>query len=208
MRGIAHVKRAPESRRADGVLPHPFQSQSEPILSRAALAFDLRLRGCRWAGINKNAYLEIMALCVVLAGCALARQRRREELLAATTAQVKAAVETYQPNLSEEPKDRSRQSSVYRSGDSSFRPLVPYPDLYDQETTNRNMLAERWQTGKITQLEYEAQFSEMHSQIVAEEQRRNLANRSVNAQETAATAALLSGGPTICNRVGNTTICN
>jgi len=25
-------------------LPHPFQSRSEPILSRAALAFDLQLR--------------------------------------------------------------------------------------------------------------------------------------------------------------------
>jgi hypothetical protein len=89
-----------------------------------------------------------------------------------------------------------------------YRPLSPFPDLFDQETAGRNMLAEKWQKGQITQAEYEFQFTQMHSELEAEGQRRNLAGRSVNAQEAAATAALLSSGPTICNRIGRTTVCN
>jgi hypothetical protein len=152
--------------------------------------------------------LGIVALCVALAGCALARQRERQELIAATTAQVKADVETCNQTYPKNQKTAVARAQCIGAATAPIRPLTNYPDLYDQETANRNVLAERWQTGKITQLEYEAQFTEMHSQIVGEEQRRNLANRSVNAQETAATAAMLSSGPTVCNRVGNTTICN
>jgi hypothetical protein len=152
--------------------------------------------------------LVIGALCFALVGCGLARQRERQELLATTTAQVKVDAENCNQTYPKSQKTAVVRAQCIAAATAPIRPLTNYPDLYDQETANRNMLAERWQTGKITQLEYEAQFSEMHSQIVAEEQRRNLANRSVNAQETAATAALLSSGPTVCNRVGNTTICN
>ena len=85
---------------------------------------------------------------------------------------------------------------------------MTYPDLFDQSWAKAGVLAEQLQGHKLTRAEANAQMADVRSQITAEEQRRNLANRSVAAQETAATAALISSGPTICNRVGNTTICN
>jgi hypothetical protein len=81
---------------------------------------------------------------------------------------------------------------------------VTHPDLFDQSWAKAALLAEQLQNHKLTRAEAMAQLTEVQSQITAEEQRRNLANRSVATQETAATPALISSGPTICNRVGNT----
>ena len=88
------------------------------------------------------------------------------------------------------------------------RPFVTYPDLFDQTWAKAALLAEQVEARKMTRAEANAQLADIRSQVAAEEQRRNLANRSVAAQETVATAALISTGPTVCNRVGNTTICN
>lgn len=141
---------------------------------------------------------------LMLAGCGLVRQKEAQDRFNSAMAEVRAGVETCN-----QAHPKQQQTAVARArciGDATapIRSLVPFPDLLDQETANRNLLAERWQAGKITQAEFEAQFTQMHSQVVAEEQRRQLAGRSVNAQEAAAAAAL---SPTICNRVGSSTIC-
>ena len=75
-------------------------------------------------------------------------------------------------------------------------PFLRYPDLGRLDMANRLVIAERLSEGQISEAEADQQFSQLHSQIVAEEQRRNLANRSVSAQETAAAAASRAASPT------------
>lgn len=140
----------------------------------------------------------------LLSGCGLVRQKEAQDRFNVAMADVRAGVETCNQSFPKQQQTAVARARCIGDATAPIRPLVPFPDLLDQETANRNLLAERWQTGKITQAEFEAQFTQMHSQVVAEEQRRQLAGRSVNAQEAAAAAAL---SPTICNRVGSSTIC-
>lgn len=148
---------------------------------------------------------KIFAL-LFLTGCGLARQQEAQDRLSQTAAEAVASSARCDESF---PK-RQQKTAVARShclaeATAPLRPLFPYPDIYDQEISGRNLLSERWQAGKITEAEYEAQFYQMHSQATAERERRKLATRSVNAQEMAATAA---ASPVICNKVGTTTICN
>ena len=56
-----------------------------------------------------------------------------------------------------------------------LRPSMVYPDLMDQELANNLMLAEKVQKGKISLIEMKAVKAQLHSQIVTEFQRRQLA---------------------------------
>lgn len=152
----------------------------------------------------------IVGICmlIVLSGCGLARQKEAQDRANSAAAELRAGMDSCNNQFPKQQNTAVARAHCIAEATAPWRPLVPFPDLFDQDVANRNLLAERWQTGKITQAEYEAQFYQMHSQIVAEEQRRSLAGRSVNAQETAAAAAVLSSGPVVCNRVGSTTICN
>jgi hypothetical protein len=150
-------------------------------------------------------FIVVAALCAALAGCGLARQQEAQQQRDAAVAGIKAGIEECNQRFPKEQKTAVVRSHCLADATAPYRSLWSFPDLYDQEASGRNMLAEKWQKGQITQAEYEFQFSQMHSQIESEGQRRNLAGRSVNAQEATAAAA---NSPTICNRVGNTTICN
>ena len=48
----------------------------------------------------------------------------------------------------------------------------PYPDLVDLETTNALVVAEKLQKGKMTLIEAKAAVAQIHSDVVAEFQRR------------------------------------
>jgi hypothetical protein len=81
-----------------------------------------------------------------------------------------------------------------------MRPAVTYPDLMDLFIARRMAVAEQVERGQITIAQANESIATKQSEIVAEEQRRNLANRSVAAQESAA-------GPVSCTRFGNTVSC-
>lgn len=99
----------------------------------------------------------------------------------------------------------ARATCLNEAATKYYRPTVRYADLMDQITTTRSYLAEQIQSGKLTTVDADRQMAAFVSQMTEEEQRRNLANRSVGAQELAAAAA---ASPVVCNRVGATTICN
>jgi len=82
---------------------------------------------------------------------------------------------------------------------------MTYPDLFDREQADRAVIAERLQAGKMTEANQQATANK--SQIAEDEQRRNLAARSVGAQESAAAAAWRAFSPVSCKRIGNTTNC-
>jgi hypothetical protein len=56
-----------------------------------------------------------------------------------------------------------------------LRPSMVYPDLMDQELANNLMLAEKVQKGRMTLIEMKAVKAQLHSQIVTEFGRRQLA---------------------------------
>jgi hypothetical protein len=150
----------------------------------------------------------IAALCAVLGGCGLARMQERQEQMKAALAASKSGMDACRAQYSDENKDFVvRQKCLYQAA-QVVRPFMTYPDLFDEGWAKSGLLAEQLQARKLTLAEAKLQLAETQTQIAAEEQRRNLANRSVAAQETVATAAMLSTGPTVCNHIDRTTVCN
>ena len=68
-----------------------------------------------------------------------------------------------------------------------------YPDLTDQELANNLMLAEKVQKGRMTLIEMKAVKAQLHSQIVTEFQRRQLAKMAAAPSRPAAPSANLTG---------------
>jgi hypothetical protein len=71
-----------------------------------------------------------------------------------------------------------------------LRPQMVYPDLMDQELANNLMLAEKVQKGKMTLIEMKAIKAQLHSQIVTEFQRRQLAKMAATAPPRPGTPAV------------------
>jgi len=69
-----------------------------------------------------------------------------------------------------------------------LRPSMVYPDLMDQELANNLMLAEKVQRGKMTPIEMKAVKAQLHSQIVTEFQRRQLAKTAAVSRPAAPAA--------------------
>jgi hypothetical protein len=65
-------------------------------------------------------------------------------------------------------------------------------------------IAEQVQNGQLTIAQANEMLANKNSAMFSEEQRRNLANRAVAAQESAAAAA---GAPVSCTKIGNTVNC-
>jgi hypothetical protein len=74
-----------------------------------------------------------------------------------------------------------------------LRPSMVYPDLMDQELANNLMLAEKVQKGKMTLIEMKAVKAQLHSQVVTEFQRRQLAKTAAATPRPAAPAANVTG---------------
>ena len=153
--------------------------------------------------------LAIVLTCLALAGCGLAAQAERQKQVAAAKAtadQGYADCKIRYPEESKQAFDRNKCS--YEVAKTNIRPLLATnADLFDNDWAFRLATTEKLQAGKITYAEANQQTTDHHSQLVGEEQRRNLSNRSVAAQESAAAAAWASSGPVTCNRIGNTTTC-
>lgn len=146
-------------------------------------------------------------LCIALAGCGLAARKQRQEEMAAAMAAKDEGIAACKVQYPDEGKDFVVRNKCAFEAAKVVRPFVTYPDLFDQSWATVAVVAEQLQTKKITRAEADLQIAQMRSQITAEEQRRNLANRSVAAQESSAAAAWSASGPVTCNRVGNTTTC-
>lgn len=148
-----------------------------------------------------------IALSTSVAGCGLAARQERAEQIAAARAQSQAGFEECKARYPEGSKDFIGKHRCDAEAASVLRQFATYPDLFDRYWAFRGVTAERLQAGKITLAEAREQVAENQSKIAAEEQQRNLANRSVAAQETTARAALVSTMPTTCTRNGNSTTC-
>jgi hypothetical protein len=152
--------------------------------------------------------LIVVLISLVVAGCGLMRQRelqaQREELIGRSHAAMAQCDATYPPG---NVKTTMARAKCQTDALAIVRPISPYPDLLDLFIASRIATAERVQNGQLTIAQGNELIAAKHSELVAEEQRRNLANRSVIAQEGVASASLAAAGPHTCTRMGNTVNC-
>ena len=97
--------------------------------------------------------------------------------------------------------DPIKQAIVYTACENKnmelLRPSMVYPDLMDQELANNLMLAVKVQKGKMTLIEMKALKAQLHSQIVTEFQRRQLAKTAAAPRPAAPVANItnIAGQP-------------
>jgi hypothetical protein len=141
--------------------------------------------------------LIVVGIALVLGGCGLAARQEREQQMAAAKASMEQGFVDCRARFAEGSKQYIEKHKCDAAAALAIRPYVTYPDLFDQLWAHRAVLAERLQASKITLAEANAEATQNQSQAAAEEQRRNLANRSVGAQESAAAAAWLAPAPAV-----------
>lgn len=146
----------------------------------------------------------VPALCLIVAGCGLIARKELQEKQQAAIAQMQAGFAECKTRFPDGSKQYVAKQQCDTAAAQAIRPFVTYPDLFDREQAERAVIAERLQGGKMTLAEANQQAATVHSQIAEDEQRRNLAARSVGAQESAAAAAWRSVS---CTRVGDTVNC-
>jgi hypothetical protein len=116
---------------------------------------------------------------------------------AAVLSQIQAANEECKRKYPDPIKQAVAYGSCENRNMELLRPSMVYPDLMDQELANNLMLAEKVQNGKITLIEMKALKAQLHSQIVTEFQRRQLAKMATASRPAAPPAnnALIAGQP-------------
>jgi hypothetical protein len=147
--------------------------------------------------VSTGTIIGVAVLSIGVASCGLARQQQRASL----KQQSEAATQECDTKLPPaNPKTAVARAKCQVDAYNIMRPAVTYPDLMDLFIARRMLVAEQVEKGQITIAQANELIATKQSEIVAEEQRRNLANRSVAAQESAA-------GPVSCTRFGNTVSC-
>jgi hypothetical protein len=146
--------------------------------------------------LGMGVYMRSVALigvAVLLSACGLGARQEREQQMTAAKAAMADGFEQCKAQFPDGSKQYIEKNKCNANAALVIKPYVTYPDLFDQDWAARAVLAEKLQAGKITVAEANQEASTVHSQVASEEQRRNLANRSVGAQESAAAAAWVSG---------------
>jgi hypothetical protein len=150
--------------------------------------------------------LAVVALCATVGGCGLIARKELQEKQQAAIAEMQAGFAECKARFPEGSKQYVAKQQCDSAAAQVIRPYMTYPDLFDRAQADRAVIAERLQAGRITVAEAK-QATASKSQIAEDEQRRNLAARSVGAQESAAAAACRASAPVSCTRIGNTTNC-
>jgi hypothetical protein len=147
-------------------------------------------------------------ICILLAACGIARRQEMQARIAELDAQTIAAMQACNDSLpAGNPKTAVARAKCQVDAIVIRRPIVTHPDLMDLFIAKRMVVAEDVQNGKLTVAQANVIIANLHSEWVTEEQRRNLANRSVAAQEGMAAASMSAAGPHSCTRFGNTVTC-
>ena len=151
--------------------------------------------------------ISIFAICIFLTGCGLSAQQKQKQASESAIQQAKAAMGACESKYPRGTKQYVEKARCQNDATNIVRPFMPYPDLVDQDTATRMAIAEKLQQGKLSEADANMQFTQAHSQIIAEEQRRQLNGRAVHAQESAAAAAWQASSPVSCTSIGATTTC-
>jgi hypothetical protein len=153
-------------------------------------------------------FIFAVVISLAMAGCGIMRQRELQARIDELKAKSHEAGE--QCNVlwpAGNPKTAISRAKCQGEALAIIRPIAPYPDVLDLFIASRIAIAERLQNGQMTVAQANEAIAAKRSELVAEEQRRQLARRSVAAQEDVAAASLAAAGPHSCTAIGNTVNC-
>jgi hypothetical protein len=128
-----------------------------------------------------SASLTLLTVAFAVANQAQAQQNPPPSLLS----QIQAANEDCRRKFPDPIKQAIAYATCENRNLELLRPSMVYPDLMDQELANNLMLAEKVQNGKMTLIEMKAIKAQLHSQIVTEFQRRQLAKTAATPRPAA-----------------------
>jgi hypothetical protein len=158
-------------------------------------------------GLNFSLFA-IVILSFSLAGCGIAQQREMQARAEALQAQSAAAAQNCETTFpAGNPKTAVARAKCQTEALAILRPTIRYPDLTDVWIATRLSSAEDVQNGRMSIAKANELMAAKTAELTAEEQRRNLANRSVAAQEGVAAASWRAAGPRSCTRIGDTVNC-
>ncbi len=120
-------------------------------------------------------------------------QQAQQNPAASVLSQIQAGNEECKRKYPDPVKQAMANATCENRNMELLRPQMVYPDLMDQELANNLMLAEKVQKGKMTLIEMKAVKAQLHSQIVTEFQRRQLAKMSAASPRPATPAPNVTG---------------
>jgi hypothetical protein len=145
--------------------------------------------------------LVVLAICMMLAACGAARQVVEEESDSPGPNLNNALAECRDAFPDQIVQAVQRAACVVKATEL-VRPVLPFPELLDQENALRKSLAEQVQNGRISLLERNSQIHGFHAKIVEEERSRLRAARSDPEKKSLAVMQWRSSNPEACTRLG------
>jgi hypothetical protein len=157
----------------------------------------------------------IAAIAILIAGCGIARPREAAAQMSAlrqqSAATMKECGEKFPPG---NPKTSVARAQCVNAALAIAQPTLPYPDLLQVYMADHMAVAEDIQTGRATIAQGNSILARKWSELVGEEQRRQLATLTVAAQvqgaaaaSSAAAASWQAAGPRTCNYGANMVTC-
>ena len=150
----------------------------------------------------------VIAFCAVLAGCGISRQAEQQAAEDPTPPSLNDALAECRHAYPDQITQAVARAGCVIKATELLRPMLPFPDLLDQENALRESLAEQVQSGTISLIERNRQMTKFHLSMVVEEQSRLQANPSADAKASAgATQWRLSNSDGCTSLGGNTAKC-
>src|SRR5258706_5062925 len=146
--------------------------------------------------------LLVIAVCALLAGCAISRQVEEQEAPDPALSSAKEALAQCRYAYPDEITHAVARAACVNKATELLRPLLPFADLLDQENAMRKSLAEQVQSRSLPLLERNGEITKFHSKMLAEEQSRLLANPTTDAKVSAAATQWRLSNPDGCATLG------
>jgi hypothetical protein len=120
----------------------------------------------------------VLIVAITVAGCGVIHQRELQARVNELKAKSQAASEECDMMWpAGNPKTAMARAKCQTEAIAVVRPVSPYPDILDLFIASRIAIAERVQNGQLTVAQANELIATKRSELVAEEQRRTLANR-------------------------------
>jgi len=162
----------------------------KPFLPRSANRGILFVRPNHLMGhgdaMNRTARMSVSLMLLAAVICVGYRDvRAQQNPPAPLLNQIQAANEACKRKYPDPVKQAVAYATCENRNMELLRPAMVYPDLMDQELANNLMLAEKVQKGRMTLIEMKAVKAQLHSQVVTEFQRRQLAKTAATPRPAA-----------------------
>lgn len=145
-----------------------------------------------------------IVFCIVLAGCGMTRQIEQGEPTDAKPPpfNLDDALADCQGRFPDQVAQAVDRAGCVIKATETLRPLLPFPELLDQENALRKTLAEQVQSGQISLLQRNDQMSKAHMKLLEQEQARLQSGPAESAKLPIAVTQWRLSNTEACARLG------